>query len=172
MSSFSRIKNQTLAKVSTRFPSAARKVAEMLSTLETQDVPWTPLRKPPAECKVALVTTAGVHHKDQEPFDMHDADGDPTFRVINASLPVSDLVITHDYYDHADADRDINIIFPIQRLREIESEGLIGEVARFHYAFMGHILGGQIQTLVNQGAPEVARRLKSDGVDVVLLTPG
>jgi D-proline reductase (dithiol) PrdB len=172
MSSFSRIKNQTLAKVSTRFPSAARKVTQILSTLETQDVPWTPLTKPLAECKVAIVTTAGVHHRDQEPFDMHDRDGDSTFRVINASLPVSDLVITHDYYDHADADRDINIIFPIQRLREIESEGLIGEVARYHYAFMGHILGGHIEVLINQTAPKVARRLKSDGVDVVLLTPG
>ena len=172
MSAFSRIKNQTLAKASTRFPSAARKVTEMLSTLETQDVPWTPFSKPLAECKVALVTTAGVHHKDQEPFDMHDGDGDPTFRAIDASLPVSDLVITHDYYDHADADKDINIVFPIQRLREMEREGFIGEAARFHYAFMGHILGDYIEVLINETAPEVARRLKSDGVDVVLLTPG
>ena len=104
-------------------------------------------------------------------FDMHDRDGDPTFRVIDVSLPISDLIITHDYYDHADADRDINIVFPIERLWELESEGVIGEVARFHYGFMGHVKNQNAQVLVKESAPEVAQRLNSDGVDVVLGGP-
>jgi D-proline reductase (dithiol) PrdB len=121
---------------------------------------------------VALVTTAGVHHRDQPPFDMRNPDGDPSFRAIDGSHPVSDLMITHDYYDHRDADKDINIVFPIQRLRELEKEGVIGGIASTHYGFMGHILGEHVQTLVNRSAPQVARKLKEDGVDVVLLTPG
>jgi D-proline reductase (dithiol) PrdB len=103
---------------------------------------------------------------------MHDRKGDPTFRVIDVSRPISSLMISHDYYDHSDADRDINIVFPIQRLWELQDEGLIGEVARIHYGFMGHITGPHIPTLLNQYAPEVVRGLKSDSVDVVLLTPG
>lgn len=139
---------------------------------ETEGVPWTRVNKPLTKCKVAVVTTAGIHHRSQPPFDMHDHEGDPTFRVIDVSRPLSELTITHDYYNHADAERDINIVFPIERLRELEREGLIGEVAKTHYGFMGHIVGSHIHTLINQSAPEVARRLKRDGVDVVLLTPG
>jgi D-proline reductase (dithiol) PrdB len=149
-----------------------KRFTEAFSLLEMEDVPWTPARKPLAECRVALVTTAGVHHKGEVPFDMVDPNGDPTFRVIDVSRPIGDLVITHDYYDHSDADKDINIVFPIQRFRELESDGLIGEVTKTHYGFMGHIVGSHIQTLINQSAPHVARRLKNDAVDIVFLTPG
>lgn len=103
---------------------------------------------------------------------MKDRNGDPTFRAIDGTRPFSDLMITHDYYDHADADRDMNIVFPLERLRELQREGIIGRVADTHYGFMGHILGPHLQTLVNDTAPEVAGRLKAEGVDTVMLTPG
>jgi len=121
---------------------------------------------------VAVVTTSGVHHRDQEPFDMNDSYGDPTFRAIDVQRPLRDLMITHDYYDHSDADKDINIVFPIERLQEMELEGVIGKVADTHYGFMGHIEGPHIHTLINKMAPAVAKRLREDDVDVVLLTPG
>jgi D-proline reductase (dithiol) PrdB len=170
--SLSRLKNQAIAKVTTRLPSLARRISETFSPLEMETAPWTPPGKPLSECKVALVTTAGVHHRDQTPFNMRDREGDPSFRVIDLSRRVSDLTITHDYYDHSDADQDINIVFPTERLQELEREGIIGHVARFHYGFMGHILGRHIETLVNESAPEVARKLNADAIDVVLLTPG
>jgi D-proline reductase (dithiol) PrdB len=168
----SRLKNRIIAKVTTRSPSLARGLTEAFSPLETEGVPWTALRKPLSQCKLAVVTTAGVHHRGQLPFDMNDRKGDPTFRVIDVSRPISSLMITHDYYDHSDADRDINIVFPIERLWELESEGIIGEVARFHYGLMGHVKNQNVQVLVKESAPEVAQRLKSDDVDAVLLTPG
>ena len=130
------------------------------------------MKKPLSECTVSLITTAGVHHKDDRPFDMNDKEGDPSYREIDNRRPLSDLMISHDYYDHTDADRDINIVFPIVRLKELEEEGEIGGVSDFHYTFMGHIDGRHIQTLVNQTGPEVAERLKNLAVDVVLLTPG
>lgn len=169
--SFSKVKNRIIATLTTRFPFVATWFTEAFSPLETVGVPWTPVSKPLAECTVAVVTTAGIHHGSQPPFDMHDPDGDPTFRVIDVSRPISDLMITHDYYDHADAERDINVVFPIQRLWELERDGLIGEVAKTHYGFMGHIVGRHIHILVNESASEVARRLKRDEVDVVLLIP-
>jgi D-proline reductase (dithiol) PrdB len=170
--SLSRFKNQTIAKVTSRFPSLGKRVSEAFSPLEMEGVPWTPLGKSLPECKVALVTTAGVHHRDQPPFDMHDREGDPSFRVIDAFRPVSDLMITHDYYDHSDADQDINIVFPVERLKELEREGVIGQAARFHYAFMGHIVGRHIKTLVNESAADVTGKLKAEAIDIVLLTPG
>ncbi len=167
-----RLKNQTVAKLTSRSPWVAKKFADRFSPVQTEGVPWCPPKKPLAKSKVAVVTTAGVHHKDQRPFDMKDPEGDPTFRIIDVSRPIGDLMITHDYYDHSDADKDINIVFPIQRLKEFEKEGFIGEIAPIQYGFMGHIVGKHIQTLVNLSAPEVAHRLKQDGMDTVLLTPG
>jgi D-proline reductase (dithiol) PrdB len=172
MSSILRITNQSLAKLYTRLPSLGRRLTETFSTVQTKGVPWTPPLKPLSESKVAIVTTAGAHHRDQPPFDMHDREGDPSFRVIDVSRPLGDLMITHDYYDHSDADKDINIVFPIERLQELESEEIIGQVAKFHYGFMGHILGRHIEKLVNRSAPDVARKLRADAIDIVLLTPG
>ena len=172
MSAFSRFKNRTVAKLTTGHPTLGRMLSATFSPVKTEGVPWTPTNKPLTECRVAVATTAGVHSRHHIPFDMADREGDPTFRVIDVARPISDLIITHDYYDHSDADRDINIVFPIERLWELEKEGHIGEVAEKHYGFMGHILGRHIPALVNRTAPEVARRLKEDRVDVVLLTPG
>lgn len=172
MPALTRARNKILAKLLTRYPRLAKSVAGSWATVVNQDVPWTPLSKPPEQCAVALVTTAGVHHIDQPPFDMHDPDGDPSFRVIDASRPRHELMITHDYYDHRDADRDLNIVFPLDRLRELAREGAIGAVAASHYGFMGHITGRHLDTLRQGTAPEVARRLVADGVDLVILTPG
>jgi len=122
--------------------------------------------------KLALVTTAGVHLKSDKPFDMSDSSGDPTFRVIPSDADVSDLAITHDYYDHTDADKDVNIVFPMERARELAAEGVIGALAARSYGFMGHIEEKHIDTLVNKEAPRALAMLKEDGADVALLTPG
>ncbi|MBW2091153.1 MAG: hypothetical protein JRI34_03390 [Deltaproteobacteria bacterium] len=172
MASFARYKNRLIAKFTSRFPALAKKFTNGFVPWETEGVPWTPVTKPLSESRVAIVTTAGVHHKTQKPFDMRDREGDPAYRVIEVSRPLSGLMITHDYYDHSDADKDINIVFPIERLWELEDEGLIGEAAKTHYSFMGHITGPHIQTLIHRTAPEAARRLENDKADLVILTPG
>ncbi len=170
--SFNRFKNQFIAKVITRFPSIAERFTASYKPWKSADIPWTPMTKAFATSTIAIVTTAGVHHREQEPFDMTDPNGDPSFRVIDFRKPLSSLMITHDYYDHSDADKDINIVFPLERLKEFEQEGRIGHVAELHYGFMGHITGRHIPTLINKSASEVARSLKKINVDIVLLTPG
>ncbi len=167
-----RLKNRLISKVITRFPSLAKRFIASYEPQRSLDVPWTPVTKALDRSTISIVTTAGVHHKDQELFDMRDREGDPSYRVIDPRRPLSDLMITHDYYDHADADKDINIVFPLQRLIEFGTQGFIGGVAGRHYSFMGHIIGRHILTLVNKTAPEVAQALKNDHVDIVLLTPG
>ena len=169
---FSRIKNRLIAKIITKHPTLSKTFIDAYKPRESDDIPWSPVSKPLSESKIAIVTTSGVHFKDQKPFDMNDKDGDPTFRVIDSGRSTGDLMITHDYYDHKDADRDINIVFPVERLLEFQNEKVIGELANTHFSFMGHIDGIHIPTLINDSAVEVAQRLRSDHVDYVLLTPG
>ncbi len=167
-----RIKHRIIAKVITRYPILAKRFIESYSALQTEDIPWASVNKPLQLSKIAIVTTTGIHHKDQKPFNMDDPNGDPSFRIIDVNRALSELVITHDYYDHSDAERDINIIFPIERLWELSDAGIVGEVSERHYSFMGHIEGEHINTLVSKTAPEVATLLKDDGTDIVILTPG
>jgi D-proline reductase (dithiol) PrdB len=167
-----RLKNQLIAKVIARSPLLAKQFTAAYEPWQSEDTPWTPVTKALDQSTIALVTTAGVHHKDQEPFNMADRDGDPSYRVIDAKRPTSDLIITHDYYDHGDADKDVNVIFPVERLKEFEAEGFIGYAADIHYGFMGHITGEHLITLINQSAKSVAQALKNNDVDLVLLTPG
>jgi D-proline reductase (dithiol) PrdB len=120
---------------------------------------------------VALVTTAGVHLASDRPFDMSDPRGDPSYRVVPADTPAADLTITHDYYDHRDADRDINVVFPIDGLRRLQGEHRIGAAAPRHYSLMGHIEEPHLGRLIHETAPELAGRLREEEVDAVLFTP-
>lgn len=79
--------------------------------------------------------------------------------------------MTHDYYDHRDADRDVNVVFPIDRLRELAGTGEIGRPAPFHYSFMGYVTGPHLATLRDATSREVARRLGEAGIDLVILSP-
>jgi D-proline reductase (dithiol) PrdB len=167
-----RLKNQLIAKMFTRFPYLVERWVKKTPPLKFEDIPWTPVIKSIKDCKIAIVTTAGVHLKTQKLFDMHDPYGDPTYREIPANATKEQLMITHDYYDHKDADKDINIVYPVDRLQELKQAEEIGSIAEVHFGFMGHIDGGHIYTLINETAPGVAEKLRTQNVDAVLLTPG
>lgn len=169
---FSRLKNRLIAKVITRFPGLAKKFINAYRPWESEgEIPWAPVGKALTDCKIALVTTSGVHHPEQEPFDMSDPDGDPTWRELDVPELVENYRITHDYYDHSDAEKDLNIIFPADRLLEFANEGVIGDLARKGFAFMGHIDGRHIPELIEKSAKQIAARLKANHVDLALLTP-
>lgn len=167
-----RLKNRFIAKLLTRFPKLLDRIAQKFSWTGDSIVPWTPVTKPLSASRVAIVTTAGVHLRTQKPFDMLDKMGDPTYRELPSGSKKDEYTITHDYYDHKDAERDLNIVFPLDRLRELRKAGEIGSLSDVNYGFMGHIDGPHVDTLIKKTAPEVASRLKKAGVDVVLLTPG
>ncbi len=133
--------------------------------------PWTRLAKPVRAACVGLVTTGGVHLKTQTPFDMSNPDGDPTFREIPADTEPAALAITHDYYDFRDAQADVNIVLPLERLRELAAEGAIGAVAPVHMSFMGHVDNELVERLIGETAPAAARRMREAGADAVLLAP-
>jgi D-proline reductase (dithiol) PrdB len=163
--------DQWLAKLFTRFPALFRRWVRTHRFVEFEDVPWTAFQGKAAHSRVALITTGGVHLKSDAPFNMRDPAGDPTFREIPADVAPGAWTITHNYYDHSDADQDINVVFPIDRLRELAELGEIGTMNRRHFSFMGHILPPHIHTLLHTTAPQVAGLLKQDKVDLVILTP-
>ncbi|MBI4537059.1 MAG: hypothetical protein HY712_03775 [candidate division NC10 bacterium] len=165
------MKNALLVQLFKRLPWLRTAWARRHRFVEADGIPWTPLGKPVAESVVALLTTAGVHLKSQPPFDMEDPDGDPSFRVIPVEAPRAEWTVTHKYYDHSAADRDINVVLPVDRLWELCREGLVGGLAPRAYGLMGHIDGRHLPTLMERTAPEVARRLQADGAEAVVLTP-
>ena len=128
--------------------------------------PWAPFDKPLSEARVALITTGGAYVRDaQEPF----VDDDPSYRVIPSATAASAIDIFHVHYDTSNAEKDINVIFPIDRLRDMETEGAIGSLATDFYGFMGFIIGDNIPVLMEETAPAVARALVDDGVDAALI---
>ena len=138
--------------------------------VRNERVNWTPLTKPLSQCTVGLLTTGGVHLKSDVPFDVANAHGDPSFREIPMDVDSSELAITHTHYNHVDADRDVNCMFPLDRLRELQAEGTIGGGAPVAYNIMG--FNPDPAHLIEETAPEIARRYKADGVDLLFLTCG
>lgn len=134
-------------------------------------IPWSPLRRPLQDARIALVTTAGLSLPGQEPFDNDVRGGDWTFREIAADADPKTLIDSHrsESYDHSGVHADANLAFPIDRIRELAEERVIGSVNHRHFSFMGSITAPG--RLTARTAPIVAGALAADGVDAVLLVP-
>ena len=129
--------------------------------------PNTSLHSPLNECRVALITTAGFLLDGQDPFEK----GDCSYREIPNSIQTKALINGHKSaaYDERGIETDPNLAFPLDRFRELETEGKIGSLNLRHFSFMGSIT--KPHRLITQSAPEVGQMLKADGVDVAFLTP-
>ena len=126
--------------------------------------PW--VQGPPlGKRRVALISSAGVHLRDDRPFGL----GSDDYRVIPGDTQANDLVMSHvsANFDRTGFQQDWNVVFPIDRLGELALEGKIGSVAGFHYSFMGATNPKQMEPAVRK----LAGLLKDDEVDAVLLVP-
>lgn len=134
-------------------------------------VPCSPLRKPIVRSRVALVTTAGVVPAGQPPFNERTKGGDASYRVVSADTDVRSLGEFHrsESFDHAGIATDRNVALPLDRLHELAAAGVIGAVAPRHLSFMGSITAPG--RLIKHTAPEAARILVEDAVDIALLVP-
>jgi hypothetical protein len=129
-------------------------------------VPFTPFRKKLEECTVALVSTAAVRMKSDEPFNVA---GDTGFRTIDGSVSTAELTYDDEHFDHACADEDLNCIFPLDRLNALAREGRIGGVAERHFS-MG--FSQALKEVRETTVPHIARAVDQVRPDVVLLTGG
>lgn len=132
----------------------------------SEGVPWRPLTRPAAECRVALITSGGIHLTSQKPFHMRD---DTSIREIPADARRSDLTVSHFGYITDDALTDPNCVFPLERMRELDEEGVIGSLSDPAYSFMGGIYSSR--RVREELCPDLVTRLVRDDVDLALLVP-
>lgn len=143
--------------------------------LQREDpLPWSRLSKAMKECRIAVVTTAGVHLASDAPFDLdrerrEPVWGDPSYRMLPREVDSHDIEVSHLHYDASDAKEDLDVVLPVPLLRQLESEGVVGDVAPRHYSFMGFQLNPS--ELLDRYLPEVMSQLREDAVDAVVLTP-
>jgi len=156
--------------------SMTKKLVKSWIRLENgREIPWTPLSKPLEECTVALLSSAGLALNTDQPFDQEGERqnpwwGDPSFRVLPRTTQADELKLYHLHIHPRLVEQDLNTIFPLQHLLELEYRGEIGKAAANHFSYMGYIL--QPQVLLEQSVPEMIQHMKQDGVDIVLLVPG
>lgn len=133
------------------------------------DAPLTPLTKPLAECRVSMLTSGGVSHCTLPTWDAY-ARNDFRLDTVDPAAPAADFTVSDSYYDTTDAEVDVNCVFPIDRLRELEADGTIGSIAPRHWSgFMGRIYKrSHVQEVA---APALFDELVSDEVDLFLLVP-
>jgi len=141
-----------------------RKVFLSLPCPSYETTPWV---TGPAlsERRLAIISTAGLHRRNDRPFGLGSAD----YRVIPANTPPHDLVMSHVSinFDRSGFQQDWNIVFPLDRLRELVEQKVIGSLADYHYSFMGASDPKQMEGT----ARNLAKIMKNDRVDAVLLVP-
>lgn len=165
---------QVAAYVPTQTPTAVRP--------DFPDAPFAPMHKPLHKATIALFTSGAIYCDDQDPYypaelsyeqAVHDVrkalERFPSLRVIPAEIAEERLRVGHVAYDIRAAQKDINVIFPLMRFRELADEGVIGALAARNYSYHGLT---NIPRLIQESAPQWAQMLKQDGVDAVFLTAG
>ncbi|MFN2426196.1 MAG: glycine/sarcosine/betaine reductase selenoprotein B family protein [Candidatus Binatia bacterium] len=129
-------------------------------------VPWTPLVKPLSECRVALASSGGVYVDGQPPFHFRD---DSSMRIVPADIDPACLRVAHFGYPTDDAEKDPNCVFPLERLREMEADGTIGELSPRAITFMGGIYSQR--RVLEDLVPAVLDIVRQDNVDLFYIVP-
>ena len=150
-----------------RLPEANRKNVLTFPAQVNEGAPFVALGKPLSACRVAIVTTAGLHRRSDRPF----GPGEQTARAIPSDTPSSEIVQSHTSlgFDRVAIMRDLNVTFPIDRLRDLVARGAIGGLGPNNYSVMGALR--DTARIEAETGPDLGRRLSDDGVDAVLITP-
>lgn len=132
-------------------------------------VPLARLRKPLSESRLSFVSTAGVQPKGSLPFDTVHPVGDYTFRRVPSNSHPSELEIHQLKYPTVGAVRDLNVIFPIERLQEFVVEGIVGGLTQNFFSFIGYNMDAERfeRTL----AEDIAEAVAAERADAALMSP-
>ncbi len=140
---------------------------EMLKRLALPSFNSTPFvaGKPLSERRVSVVSTAALQRRDDRVF----GHGEASYRVIQRDTDPNDIIMSHGSvnFDRSGFQQDLNVCFPLERLKELAAEGFIGSVADFHYTVSGAVDPRQNE----DSAREIAGLMRREGVDTVLLVP-
>lgn len=127
---------------------------------------WVDNSKPLAQKRIALITTAGLHFRDDPAFEFADA----SFRPIPNDEDADNLIMSHSSanFDRSGFQQDVNLVFPLERFKELLANKVIGSLASMHYSFMG---AGLLPEFYENTVRSLAGMLKKDKIDAVFLTP-
>ena len=144
-----------------------RQSAVYFPCLENDTVPWLPWTKELSKSKVALVSSAGLHLRSDKPFGL----GDPTYRVIPSDSNTADVIDSHASigWDRTGIYRDLNLAFPMDRLRELVDRKVIGSLSQDYYSFMG--AQRDPRKIIEETGPQASESLHAQDVDLVFLVP-
>jgi D-proline reductase (dithiol) PrdB len=140
-----------------------------------EEIPWTAPSKPLAEAKVALLSTTGLSMRGDPPFDMEGERreptwGDPSWRRISSDATPENVDVNHLHIKTDYIRRDLNVALPLDRLRELVADGVVGSVAPSHYSVMGY-QGSDPARIAHRSGAEIAASLEAEEVDLLLLAP-
>ncbi len=136
---------------------------------KTDFIPLAKLKKPLSESRLTFVSTAGVQPKDSMPFDTVHPIGDYAFRRVPSDSKPTDLEIHQLKYPTVGAKRDLNVIFPIERLQELAKEKVIGGLTTNFFSFIGYNMDAE--RLERTLAEDIADAVEAEKPDAVLLAP-
>ena len=137
-----------------------------ITVVDSEGVPWTPLPRPLANCTIMMLSSAGVHRKDEPPFQFPN---DLSFRLIDSSVNASDLKPSHPSPIRRPGEADINVVFPIERLRELQADGVFRALTSHHVSILGLIK--DYRALHFDMGPAIAEHARQEGADLLLLVP-
>lgn len=128
-------------------------------------IPYTPLKRDLKDCRIALVTTSGAYVEGMQPF----TDNDSTFRLIPADTGTKKIRFVPGHFDTSKGAIDANIMFPLDRIRDLAAAGEVRKIADYHVS-MG--LTTELRKLKEQVSWEIAEAVMKTRPDVVVLTGG
>jgi D-proline reductase (dithiol) PrdB len=148
-----------------KISEAERRILMSFKCPEFETHPWA-IGPSLSKRRIAVITTAGLHGRDDRPFQIDPKD---FYRTIPGSVQANDLVMSHlaASFDRTGFQRDWNVVFPLDRLRELIAEKVIGGLAEYHYSFNSAHEPAEFK----EAAYQVAALLEKDSVDAVLLLP-
>ena len=137
-------------------------------------IPWTPLPRPLNQITLALVTSAGISCKSDSPFDMErekrePAWGDPTYRCIPKAATEADIDVNHLHINTDYIRQDLDVMLPLKRMAEFETDGIIGQLAPTAYSFYG--FQWRNQRFIDEAIRPMVPKMQAEQVEAVLLTP-
>jgi D-proline reductase (dithiol) PrdB len=137
-------------------------------------IPWTPMSKPLNQMTLALVTSGGISLKTDSPFDMEREKreplwGDRSYRALPRGTTEKDIEVNHLHINTNPIKQDINVILPLARMAEFEQEKIIGRLAHTAFSFYG--FQWQNNDFLKEAIEPISKRMKSEGVEAVLMTP-
>ena len=128
-------------------------------------IPYTPLKQDLKDCRIALVSTSGAYVEGMQPF----SDNDLSFRLIPTDTDTKNIRFLPGHFDTSRGAEDANIMFPLDRLRELVASGEIGKLSEHHIS-MG--LTTELRKLKETVSWEIAEVVMQMRPAVVVLTGG